>query len=414
MKIWILNHTATPPSMGGLVRHYYFSKYLAAMGHEVKLFTSSMVHNTDVNMITGRELYKEVEMDGVPYTFVRSSNYKGNGFSRIWGMLEFPVRLWRACNRFELPDVIYTSSPDPITAFMSVLYARRKKLPCVVEVRDLWPESIVDYKGISRKNPVIRMLYRLEKWIYQHADRLIFTMEGGADYIRERGWDKTIDLAKVRNVNNGVDLKEFDANREAYPLSDPDLDDPDTFKAVYTGSVRLADDLNVLVETARCLQQRGDNKVRILVWGKGDEVEPLQAKAKSLGLQNILFKGFVEKRYIPSILSKADLNLIHAKQTPIGRFGLSMNKMFEYFAAGRPLLSDLPFRYNLIERYGAGTGVSGQDPHLLAQALRTYADMPQEEYTKQCANARRAAEDFDYPNLTQKLCAILEEARRVK
>lgn len=414
MKVWILNHTATPPSMGGLVRHYYFSRYLTAMGHEVKLFTSSMVHNTDVNMITGRELYKEVEMDGVPYTFVRSSNYKGNGFSRIWDMLGFPVRLWRACNRFELPDVIYTSSPDPITAFMAVLYARRKKLPCVVEIRDLWPESIVDYKGISRKNPVIRMLYRLEKWIYRHADRLIFTMEGGADYIRERGWDKDIDLSKVRNVNNGVDLKEFDANREAYPVSDPDLDDPNTFKAVYTGSVRLVNNLDMLVETARCLQEQGDKRIRILVWGKGNEVEPLRTKAASLGLDNISFKGYVEKKYIPSILSKANVNLIHAKQTPIDRFGASMNKTFDYFASGRPILSDLPYRHDLIEQYDSGTVIAQQDPHLLAQALRTYADMPQEEYTKQCANARRAAEDFDYPNLTQKLCAILEEARRVK
>ena len=144
MNIWILNHTATPPSMGGLVRHYYFSKYLTAMGHEVKLFTSSMVHNTKINMITGKELYKQQVVDGVAYTFVRSRSYQGNGLARIWGMLEFPVRLWKTCNRFPLPDLIYTSSPDLFTAFAALLYARRKKIPCVVEVRDRWPESIVE------------------------------------------------------------------------------------------------------------------------------------------------------------------------------------------------------------------------------------------------------------------------------
>lgn len=413
MKVWILNHTATPPSMGGLVRHYYFSRYLTAMGHEVKLFTSSMVHNTDVNMITGRELYKEVEMDGVPYTFVRSSNYQGNGFSRIWDMLGFPVRLWRACNRFELPDVIYTSSPDPITAFMAVLYARRKKLPCVVEIRDLWPESIVDYKGISRKNPVIRMLYRLEKWLYQHADRLIFTMEGGADYIREQGWDKDIDLSKVRNVNNGVDLKEFDANREEYRLADPDLENPGTFKVIYTGSVRDANHVGLLVDAAKLLEQKNP-EIKFLIYGDGNQRKPLEKRIEDEQIGNVYMKGRIEKKYIPYVVSCADLNVLNYIYHPITRFGGSQNKLFEYFASGKPVLADIKSGYDLIERYQAGVATNDQSPEHIAELIRSFATMDPEERQRYQGNARRAAEDFDYPNLTQKLCAILEEARRVK
>lgn len=190
MRVWIINQYAIPPSMGGLVRHYYFSKYLQKKGHEVKIFTSSKIHNADINMITGKELFIEKEVDGVEYTFVRTSNYKGNRLGRIINMLQFPFRVWRVCKRFEKPDVIYTSSPSPLTAVAAVILAKRHKIPKVVEIRDLWPESIVENNNFSRKNPIIWLCYRLEKWLYKNADRIIFTMQGGENYIKEKKWDK--------------------------------------------------------------------------------------------------------------------------------------------------------------------------------------------------------------------------------
>lgn len=121
MNIWIVNHYAIPPSMGGLVRHYYFSKYLQKKGHNVKIFTSSKIHNTDINMIQDKSLYKEQIMDGVEYTFVRSRNYRGNGLGRIINIIDTPFKIRKAMKQFykyEKPDVIYTSSPDLFVAFL--------------------------------------------------------------------------------------------------------------------------------------------------------------------------------------------------------------------------------------------------------------------------------------------------------
>ena len=100
MRVWIINHYAIPPSMGGLVRHYYFSKFLRQMGHKVRIFTASEIHNTNINMIRDGSLYKEEEMDGVPYTFLKTRDYSGNGLSRIYNMLEFPVRIQQAVKYF--------------------------------------------------------------------------------------------------------------------------------------------------------------------------------------------------------------------------------------------------------------------------------------------------------------------------
>ena len=380
MRVWIINHYAIPPSMGGLVRHYYFSKFLRERGHQVHIFTASEIHNTDINMIRDGALYREETMDGVPYTFLKTRDYSGNGLSRIINMLEFPLRIQQSVNRFakagERPDVIYTSAPTIFAAASAVIAAKRLKVPCVVEVRDIWPESIVEYKGMSRKNPVILALYALEKWLYKNADRLIFTMEGGPDYIKEKHWENKIPLAKIDNLNNGVDLAEFDENCQKYTLDDPDLLDESTFNVVYTGSIRLVNNLEKIVEVAERMQQRGEEKIRFLLYGDGTEREHIN----------------------------------HVKQTGIMRFGCSLNKQFDYFASGKPVLSDLTVNYDLIQRYGAGVTLPDQDTESLCREILRFAHMPKDEYQSICRNARRAAEDYDYRTLTGKLEDILQTA----
>lgn len=416
MRVWIINHYAIPPSMGGLVRHYYFSRYLRKMGYDVRIMTASEIHNTDINMIRDGSLYREEMMDGVPYTFLKTRDYSGNGLSRIYNMLEFPVRIQQIVKKLvkggERPDVIYTSAPTIFAAGSALIAARRLKVPCVVEIRDIWPESIVEYKGMSRKNPIIAILYQLEKWLYRGADRLIFTMEGGKDYIREKGWERQVPLEKIRNLNNGVDLEEFDRNREEYQLEDADLLDEQTFKVVYTGSIRLVNNLGKVVEMAEYMKQHGEDKIRFLLYGDGTEREELIEQCRQKGLDNIRFPGKVEKKYIPFILSKSDLNLNHVKQTGIMRFGCSLNKQFDYFASGKPVLSDLTVSYDLIERYGAGVTLPTQDTEALCQEVLRFARMPKEEYEQYCKNARHAAEQYDYQELTQKLLEILQETQK--
>ena len=116
MKIWIINHSSIPPSMGGLVRHYYLSKYLQKNGHGIKIFTSGIIHNTEICMVPSGKLFYEENIEGVPYVFVKGIKYKSNGLKRILNILEFPFRVFQSIRWFEKPDIIYTSSPDIIGA----------------------------------------------------------------------------------------------------------------------------------------------------------------------------------------------------------------------------------------------------------------------------------------------------------
>ncbi|EEG73548.1 glycosyltransferase family 4 protein [[Clostridium] hylemonae] len=412
MNIWIVNQYAIPPSLGGLVRHYYFSKYMQQDGHKVRIFTSSKIHNSDINLINDNTLYKEKMVDGIEYTFVHSRDYKGNGIDRVLNMLELPFKMWKAMKAFkkEGPDVIYTSSPSLFIAFFSLLFGRRNKIPVVVEIRDLWPESIVEYNGMSRRNPIILMIYQLEKWIYKNATQLIFTFEGGSDYIKDKKWDRYIDLDKVNYVNNGVDLKEFAENIGKAQIDDPDLIDKSKFKVVYVGSIRRANSVKNLVDVARTLQTQNKDDILFLIYGDGVDKNELESECKRDNLVNIKFKGKVEKKYIPYILSNSNLNILNYKQSATWKYGGSQNKQFEYLASGIPVCSNVEMGYSIMRRYQCGIEENMETVQQYAEAILAYKDMDKEEYEQQCKNARKAAEEFDYPKLSLKIEKILEHA----
>lgn len=412
MNVWIVNHYAIPPSMGGLVRHYYFSRYLQERGHEVKIFTSSKIHNTDINMISGSDLFLKKRVDGIEYTFVKSRNYSGNGMDRIVNLADFPFKIWKTMKMFlkkDKPDVIYTSSPDLFVALFALVFGKRHKIPVVVEIRDLWPESIVEYNGMSRLNPIIQVLYQLEKWIYKKSNKIIFTMEGGRDYIQDKKWGNIVDLRKVCYVNNGVDLAEYVKDIEQNVFSDSDLDDNKKFKVVYVGSIRTANNVENLVRVAERLDIQGESDISILVYGDGTDRQRLEKMCLQRGLKNIIFKGKVDKKFVPYILSKSNLNILNYKQATTWKYGGSQNKQFEYLASGRPICANVKMGYSIIEKYGCGIEENIDTVDRYAEIIVMYKNMPEELYQQQCKCAKEAAKNYDYNVLGKKIEAILNE-----
>lgn len=401
--IWIINHYALTPAQGGLSRHFFFARELQKRGYNVRIFTSSMIHNTNKNMISQNEkcFFKDVDYEGVYYTYLKSSGYTGNGFSRIKNMLGFAFsikKIWKKYS-FEDPDLIYSSSPDLFTAWQTEKFAKKHKIPCTVEVRDLWPLSIVEYKGFSNKNPMIMALYSMEKRIYMRANALIFTMAGGKDYIVDKKWNKKIDINKIFNVNNGLDIAEQERQRKEVVLDDLDLND-DNFKVIYAGSIRTANSVDLLVKAAEKLT---DYPIKFLIYGDGDNRAELERYCLDRELTNVKFKGKVDKKYIPYVCGKASVNFICVKQTGISKYGVSWNKLFDYMNAGKPIISNVAVNYDLIEKYACGYSLAEQTPETTANAILQIYNLPKEEYEKMCQNAKNAAKDFDYEILTDKL-----------
>lgn len=407
MDIWLINHYAVPPKYYPLARQTYFAKHLMAMGHTVTIFAASTVHNSDKNLITDGSSWREETVDGVHYVYIKCLDYQGNGLKRVYNLCEFAWKLPGVCKKFPRPGAIVATSMPPTSCAMGIHLARKYRCRGVAEIADLWPESIVALGYAGKYNPAVLLLRRLEKWIYKKADAVVFTMEGGYDYIAEQGWSKEIPRSKVFHINNGVELAEFDENRRRFRLEDPDLENPEKFKVVYCGSIRPANGVDQLVEcAARLKENRG---IQFLIYGAGDDLENLREKAAREGLTNLAFKGRVDKAYIPYILSKSDLNVLNYTPDSVAvfRFGSSQNKLFEYLASGKPVLSNVKIAYSIIDRHRCGVSLERPDPSACAEAVLRLSALAPEERAQMGRNARAAAEEYDFEKLTRKLWNVI-------
>ena len=124
-------------------------------------------------------------------------------------------------------------------------------------------------------------------------------------------------------------------------------------------------------------------------------------------ISNVVFKGRVEKKYVPYITSCADLNIAHNTPSSLFRFGISFNKLFDYLAAGNPVLSDFPCPYNPAVLLHASLCVDDPTAQNIAQAVTQAAAMEREQYNELCSNAEKAAVEYDFRNLTNKLLQVI-------
>lgn len=405
MKIWLINNYNMLPKHGQLNRNYYLGKYLKRLGHEPIAFAGSHPHNTELQLIDGHEKYRVYQEDPFPWVLIKTRNYEGSRISRVFSMFEFYRNMKKAAKNFEKPDAIIGSSAHPLAALAAIKLSKKMNCKGLVEIRDLWPESIVAYGLLSRNNPLIRLLYSFEKYLYMHADEVIFTMENAWEYLAERGLDRVITQDKVHYVNNGIDLEEFEYNRDNYQVDDPDINEKDTFKVVYAGSIRKVNNIGRLLDIAKLVANK---RIRFLIWGDGDELRDLQKRVVVEHLSNVVFKGPIGKSFIPYITTHADLNLMHNSESPVLQYGLSANKLFDYAAAGKPILSDFKCGMNPATVYKAGITCEGNSLERIAREIDSFADMDGSEYNHYCENALRLASDYSYCNLAKKIIDIIQ------
>ncbi|KPU27368.1 hypothetical protein TR13x_04615 [Caloranaerobacter sp. TR13] len=406
-KIWILNHYAVPPQLGPWSRHFKFAENLIKKGYEVKIFAASTIHNSDKNLILDSRKYLYKEFNDVLFVFIKACSYKGNSKDRIKNMLDYAIGLMSVSKKFDLekPDVIYASSVHPLTWLVGYRLAKRYNAKFIAETRDLWPETLVAMRKIKRDSIPARILYKLEKFIYKKADKLIFTFPGGKDYVESIG----LDSSKVRYINNGVDLEEFNKNKLQNEYIDKELDNNEKFNVIYTGSMGITNSLGYLIKSAKIIQEKGIKDIQFILFGDGYQKRELEEYVKNNNVNNVVFKGKVEKKYIPNILSKSDLNIFTGKNIDLYKYGLSLNKMFDYFASGKPTLSNIDCGYDILKQYNCGITVKGGSAEALAEGILKFYNMPKKEYETYCINALKAARDFDFKILTEKLEKVILE-----
>lgn len=417
-KIWILNHYAGNMFFNQGGRHYWFADFLSREGYKPTVFVSNTKHNPGTEFYFDMDtLWEEhvAEQIGTPFVFVKSRTYSGNGKDRVLNMMDFYHNVIIVAKQYSklngCPDIIYASSVHPLTLVAGIKIAKYFCVKCICEMRDLWPEAIIAYSSKIKKTSFLaKLLYKGEKMIYKKADALIFTQEGGLDYIVEKGWDKehggSIDMKKAFYINNGVDLEAFDRNVKEFWLEDSDMDDSEAFKVVYAGAIRRINNVGLLLDAAKLIR---NPRIKFVIWGDGDELEQLKKRVEDETINNVVFKGNINKKYIPSIDVRSDVNVVHWEMNSLLRVGESFNKAFEYFAAGKPVFYTIRPGYSIVEKYKCGKLTEGFEPKDIAKGIEMMEALPEDEKKRMSTNARAAAEQFDFRILTQKLIDIIEK-----
>ncbi len=410
-KIWLINQYAMPPQYEMRIQTLKRAYYLQQLGHDVTIISGSYLHNTDINLISENKKFIKVNYEGINFVHFKTPSYKGNGIKRIWSSIWFPLSIILFSNPLDKPDVIAQIATVPFGNLL-FFYAKKIKAKYIVDVVDLWPESFVAFGLMSKNNVLVKLAYRAERWLYKKADAVIFSMEGGRDYIIEKKWNKEnkgpIDLNKVHYINNGVDLTDFNFNKTNYLIKDSDLEDTSNFKVIYLGSIRLVNNVMQLILAAELLKDHPS--IKFLIYGDGDERPKLEQYCKEHKLSNIIFKEkFVELKYVPYILSNSSLNLLNYKPSSIFRFGGSQSKSFQYMASGRPICSNVKMAYCPISKYNLGVSADFNSPQEYAEAILQIANLPKNEYQNICENNKKAAELYDYKRLTGIFNKIIQQ-----
>ena len=399
-------------------RHYWFADQLKKRGHEVTVFCANTYLNGEYAIALEKEKFAIRELDDIPFVFVKTITSQGNGIDRIKNMGFFYKNLFPStkayAKKYGKPDVIVASSVHPLTMIAGIQIGKKMQVPCICEIRDLWPEAIFQF-GKAKENSLLgRALIRGEHWIYKKADALIFTKEGDTDYLKERGWTTSqggdIDWNKCHYINNGVDIVACEERSRLMQMDDPDLNDDRKFNITYVGTIRPVNNVGNLLDTAKLIKAKeGYADVQFLIYGDGNELPNLQERVKNEKLDTVKLKGYVNRQYVPYILSKSSINMLNYSQ---GQYnwsrGNSSNKLFEYMASGKPIISTVHTGYSIIKKYNCGVELDEDTPEALAKEIIRFHDMDVAQRDEIGRNAKNGAKDFDFSVLTDKLLKVIE------
>lgn len=399
-----------PPEHESRLRTIKFAHYLGKLGYNTKVISSGFLHNKNIDLCDEKDAYIEKSYDGIEFIHLKTLKYeRANGLKRFASLFWFHFKLHFLSKKLLKPDyIIHTCLPPfgNITAYT----AKKLNAKYIAEVLDLWPESFVTFGLINKQNRLLPLLYRFERKIYEKADAVVFSMEGGKDYLSGKGWllsqKGKIDDDKVFYINNGVDLADFHRFKETYRIADPDLENEKIFKVLYLGSIRRANNVMKLIKAAEYLVD--SKEIKFLIYGDGDERQMLKDYVEVNKLDNVIFKDkWVQPKYVPYILSKSQLNLLNYFPNTIFKYGGSQSKSFQYMASGKPICCNLTMGYDPIVKHKLGISQQFNNDKEYAEAIFSFYKMEKKQYLTMCESAKNAAKLYDYPELVNKLAKVL-------
>ena len=367
MHIVFLTHYFPPEVNAPATRTLAHCKRWVEAGHEVTVVTSAPNCPTGVVFDGYKNSWRGEEVvDGIRVIRVWTYLAANAGFlKRILNYLSYLVTAVWCAVRLRNVDVMVATSPQFFCGWAGVICHWIRRWPFVLEIRDIWPESIVNV-GAMKRSPLIRMLEWLERRMYAAADRIVTVGDGYREQLLERG----VPAEKISVVTNGVDCNEFckpgDTNRFRR-----EWDAEEAFVCSYVGTIGMAHGLEVILEAAEILKSQQRNDIRFWVIGEGASRQQLEERAVSSGLDNVRFTGILPKEDVANVIATSDACLVHLRESALFETVIP-SKIFEAMALNTPVILGLCGDAEQIIRESAGgIAMMPEDAHSMLNCIET-------------------------------------------
>ena len=397
INIWLINQYSYPPGKSNWRRHFDLFKNFPKEDYNIDVICGSFVHDRKEEILNKGEKYRLINSEGIKYHILSGILYKSK-IVRMLSMIQFFFKVLFFSKKLkDKPDIIYASSPHPFNGLAGMYLARKYKCPFILEIRDLWPETWVAMGATTKKSILYKVFAYIEKVLYKNADKII-TLTANKDYYISVG----VDEKKVEIVSNGVDLEKYDSLlKEESPIKLLE----NKFNILYTGAHGTANCLDNILEVAKLIEN--DDIVFNFI-GEGEKKEELIKKSEEYNLKNVRFYPPINKNLIPNTLKNGDVMIVVAKNTPLYKYGISFNKIFEYFASSKPIIFSGNVANDMVKDANAGISVDAENVEKIKEAVISLYSMSKDQREVLGKNGRKYVEEnYDTKVLSKKIEKII-------
>jgi colanic acid biosynthesis glycosyl transferase WcaI len=406
MKILFVSHYFPPEVNAPANRTFEHCRRWVQDGHDVTVLTGVPNHPRGeiFDGYTNR-FFQEETIDGI--RVLRSWMYltPNSGFlRRVANYLFFALMAVILSPRAGRPDLVVATSPQFFVGVAGALIARLRRRPFVLEIRDLWPKSVVEL-GQLQEGPILSALEALERWLYRSAAGIVVNTRTFHQHIIERG----VDPGKIEVVYNGIDPSLFFPRPKDASLLDR-YGLGGHFTVAYVGTLGMAHGLSLLVEVADRLRER--DSIRFVLIGDGADRSLLEEEIASRGLTNIQMIGLQPREAMPDWIASIDVLLVTLRDLPVFETVIP-SKIFEFLAQERPVILAArgEIRRLMHEARGALV-IDPEDVDQMQKAIEEVMDQPEQAASRARAGREWVDAGFQRDDLARKMSAFLERVVR--
>ena len=390
MNILFLSHYYPPEGNAPATRTFEHTRRWAAQGHRVTVLTCApnvphgKVYEGYRNALYQWETISNVNVLRV-WTYLAAN--KGTG-RRSFNYISYCFSAFIAGLFLRKPDVIIATTPQFFCACAGSLLSKVRNIPFMLEVRDIWPDSIIAVNAIQN-SWILKMMCWLEQRLYQSASHIVTVGKGYFNVLRSKG----VAAHRISVVPNGANLEQFQVTEKKLHSS--------PFKCSFIGTIGMAAKLDVVLKAAQHLDTMGEQDIHFELVGDGADLERLKRESAEAGLTRISFTGLVNKQEVLNHVAHTNVCLVHLKRSELFKTVLP-SKMFEAMASGTPILLGVEGESaDLVRSVGCGRTFQPENPVDLCKQLLEMKSDPNETQRMGAAGRTHVERFYNRDTLAQ-------------